>query len=142
MTPFHKVQVLLHLHMDLLGLLLELINNLSEPSIVCVLLLLLLALRTIGNANITVIIDFLLKLLRLACHFLRLLRYLLSVLIVVSLRSDVLFLCMAMAMAEGEKNGGEYQWGVTYQLNHLAQIILELCKLTFDLHVGRAESIR
>ena len=86
--------MLLHLDLDFLGLLLELINNLSEPSIVCVLLLLLLALRAIGNAYIPVIIDFLLKLLRLACHFLRLLRYLLSVLIVVSLRSNVLFLCV------------------------------------------------
>ena len=92
MSPFHQVQVLLHLDMDLLGLLLELINNLGKSAIVCILLFLLLALRAIGDANITVIIDFLLKLLRLTCHFLRLLRHLRSVLIVVPLSSDVLFL--------------------------------------------------
>ena len=71
MTPFHQVQVLLHFDLDLLALLFELINNLSESSVVCILLFLLLALRAVGDANITVIIDFLLKLLRLTCHFLR-----------------------------------------------------------------------
>ena len=57
LSVLDKVQMLVHLHMDLLALLLELVVNLVFPSSVGILLFSLLLLSSIRHTNVAVVGD-------------------------------------------------------------------------------------
>ena len=67
---FGQIEVLLHLYMDLLGLLLILIDYFSQAFVVSFLLFLLCLLGAEGYAYIAIVVDCFLQVLRLRAHFL------------------------------------------------------------------------
>ena len=92
LPSFHKVEVLLHLHVDLLGFLLVLIHDFCQSLVVGLLLLLLLFLGAEGYTDIAVVVDCFLEVARLFSHLLLLFVYLASQVVVVSLSADFIFL--------------------------------------------------
>ena len=70
LAALDEIQVLLHLDVDLLRLLAVFVNALGQTAVVSLLLLLLLALRAIGHADLTVVVNLLLQTLGLVIHFL------------------------------------------------------------------------
>ena len=81
---------MLHLQVDLLLLLLELVDDLGQPLVVRLLLFLLLALGAVGHGDFTVVVDLRAQVLRLALHLLTLRVHFLPQVVVVPLRANVL----------------------------------------------------
>lgn len=119
LAPLDQIQMLLHLQVDLLLLLLELVDDLCQPLVVRLLLLLLLALGAVGHGDFTVVVDLRAQVLRLALHLLTLRVHFLPQVIVVPLRANVLL-----------------------QLDQVAQVVLELGQLALDLDVLVAQGVR
>ena len=114
-----QIQVLLHLQVDILLLLLELVDALGQALIVRFLLLLLLALRAVRDGNLTIIVDLLFEVIRLRHHFFLLFDHPLAQVIVVQLRANLVL-----------------------QLHEIAKVVLELGELAFDFDVFTAKRIR
>ena len=118
LSPLDKIQVLLHLDMDLLRLLLVFIDDLGQATIVGLLLLLLLSLRAIGHTDLTIVINLLLQVFGLLIHLFCLLIDALSKVVIVHVRSNLVFL-----------------------LHECAQVVLVLGELPLDFHIGLAELV-
>jgi hypothetical protein len=119
LAPFDQIQMLLHLQVDLLLLLLELVDDLGQPLVVRLLLFLLLALGAVGHGDFTVVVDLRAQVLRLALHLLTLRVHFLPQVVVVPLRANVLL-----------------------ELDEVAQVVLELGQLTLNLDVLVAQGVR
>ena len=83
--------MLLHLQVQLLALLLELVHDLGQAPVIRLLLLLLLALRAIRHRNLPVGLDLLFEVSRHLAHLVLLVLNALTKVIVVSLCADLIF---------------------------------------------------
>ena len=83
--------MLLHLYLDLLRLLLELIENFRESLVVGLLFLLLLALGAIWHRYLAIVIDLLLQVFGHCAHLFLLIVNVLSQVIVVSISANLFF---------------------------------------------------
>ena len=115
LPPLDKIQVLRHLHLDLLHLLIELIDDLGQALVIRGLLLFLLALGAVGHTDLAVLIDLLLQVLHLVAHLLLLIVHLLAQIVIVPLRPN-LFL----------------------KLDERAQVVLELGQLALNFDIRLA----
>ena len=92
LPPLDKIEVLLHLDVNLLRLLLVFVDDLGQATIVGLLLLLLLPLRAIGHTDLTIVINLLLQVFGLLIHLFCLLIDALSKVVIVHVRSNLVFL--------------------------------------------------
>jgi hypothetical protein len=100
LASFHKIEVLLQLHVDLLGLLLVFIHDFCQTLVIGLLLLLLLLLGAEGYADIAVVVDCFLQAVRLFGHLLLLFVYFASQFVVVTLSTNIIFLWAIIVSTE------------------------------------------
>ena len=112
LPSLHQVQMLLHLQVQLLALLLELVHDLGQAPVISLLLLLLLALRAIRHRNLPIGLDLLLEVSGHLTHLVLLVLHTLAEVIVVSLCADLIF-----------------------KLDQSAKIVLEFRKIAFNFNV-------
>ena len=107
--------MLLHLHVQLLALLSELIDDFCESTVVRLLLFLLLALGAVGDGDLPIGCDLLFKVFCLRTHLILLVFHALATVIVVPLRSNLIL-----------------------QLDQSTKVVLEFRQLAFNFDILRA----